>query len=152
MPQRKRNTREKTTAPKRKIRIIHAQVKSPVLVRKTLLEANISSIENLKILKNIRQIKKRKNKLKTDLRRICRETQDQIMQLENIIPSPSEIGIQVQKESEKVLKREAKIEVEKVEEQENLRVKTTEKNENTFEQKDEFDFDIDKLKEKIGKL
>ena len=55
----------------KKKQVIHAQISSPVLVRKTLLEAAILSIEDLKILKNIRQIKKRKDKLKTELRKIC---------------------------------------------------------------------------------
>jgi len=127
-------------------------IKSPVLIRKTILEGSILSIENLKILKNIRQVKARKNKLKSDLRKVCREMREGILQLEEIIPHPSEVGIHIQKESEKVLKKQTKIEIEKVNKQEELMVKTTKENENPFEQKDEFDFDIEKLKEKMGKL
>ena len=151
MPRRK-ITRKKATPVKRKPRIVHAQVKSPVLVRKTILEASISSIENLKILKNIRQLKKRKNKLKVDLRRICKEMREHIVHLEDIMPHPSEIGIHVQKESEQQLKRVVRAEVEKVQEQEKKMVKTSEQNENPFEQRNEFDFDIDKLKEKMNEL
>jgi len=61
MPQRK--GAKGTQQVKRKPKIIHAQIKSPVLLRKTILEASILSLENLKILKNIRQIKRRKDKL-----------------------------------------------------------------------------------------
>jgi len=64
-----------TIKKKQVSRIVHAQVKSPVLIRKTILEASILSIENLKLLKNIRQIKKRKDKLKTELRRHLEDKQ-----------------------------------------------------------------------------
>ncbi|MAF51166.1 MAG: hypothetical protein CMH64_03675 [Nanoarchaeota archaeon] len=149
---RKKQTRKRATPVRRKPKIVHAQVKSPVLVRKTILETSILSIENLKILNNIRHLKKRKNKLKVDLRKMCKEMREHIVHLEDVMPHPSEIGIHVQKESEKQLRRTVKTEIEKVQEQEKKMVRTTEQNENPFEQKDEFDFDIEKLKEKMGKL
>ena len=149
---RKKQTRKRAIPVRRKPKIVHAQVKSPVLVRKTILETSILSIENLKILNNIRHLKKRKNKLKVDLRKMCKEMREHIVHLEDVMPHPSEIGIHVQKESEKQLRRTVKTEIEKVQEQEKKMVRTTEQNENPFEQKDEFDFDIEKLKEKMGKL
>ena len=150
MPQRK--GAKGTQQVKRKPKIIHAQIKSPVLLRKTILEASILSLENLKILKNIRQIKRRKDKLKMHLRKECKEMKDMTDKFCEVIPHPSEIGIHVEKESERETKVETKVEEKKRNKQEKLMVKTTKKDESPFEQKDEFDFDIDKLKEKIKGL
>lgn len=150
MPQRKGAKR--TQEVRRKPKIIHAQIKSPVLLRKTILEASILSLENLKILKNIRQIKKRKDKLKMHLRKECKEMKDIADKFCELIPHPSEIGINVERETEKEVRVETKVEENKRKKQEKLMVKTTKKDENPFEQKDEFDFDIDKLKEKIKGL
>jgi len=147
MPQRK--GAKGTQQVKRKPKIIHAQIKSPVLLRKTILEASILSLENLKILKNIRQIKRRKDKLKMHLRK---EMKDMTDKFEELIPHPSEIGINVERESEREIRVETKVEEKKRNKQERLMVKTTKKDESPFEQKDEFDFDIDKLKEKIKGL
>ncbi|MAG52905.1 MAG: hypothetical protein CMH62_02990 [Nanoarchaeota archaeon] len=139
-------------AARRKAKVVHAQIGNPVLVRKTLLETSILSIENLKILKNIRQVKKRKDKLKTELRRQCREMRQLIIEFEGILPPLSEVGIHPQKESEKVVKKVAKKEAVKRKDQEKLMVKTTEQTKNPFEQRDQLDFDIDKLKQKISGL
>jgi hypothetical protein len=137
---------------KSKARIVHAQIKNPVLLRKTILESSISSIENLKILKNIKQIKKRKGKLKAELRTLSKEFKDLLFFLEETLPKPSEVGINPQKESEKEIKKVIKTETKKRNSQKKLIEKTTEKNENPFEQKDKFDFDIEELKNKIGEL
>ncbi len=137
---------------KRKPKIIHARIKNPVLVRKTLLEAGILSLENLKILKNIRRIKKRKDKLKMDIRRECNDMRSMVIKFQELLPQPEEIGINVQKESEKELRVESRAEERKRKSQERLMAKTTRKEENPFEQKDELDFDIEKLKEKIKGL
>ena len=138
-------------AQRGKPKIIHAQIKNPVFVRKTILEASILSLENIKILKNIMQIKRRKGKLKADIRRECKEMRDLVTEFENTLPSPSEIGINVQRESEKELTRESRGEEKRRLKQEKLIVKTTEKDE-VFGQKSELDFDIQKLKEKIRGL
>lgn len=137
---------------RRKTKIIHARIKNPVLVRKTLLEAGILSLENLKILKNIRRIKKRKDKLKMDIRRECNDMRSMVTKFQELLPQPEEIGINVQKESEKELRSESRFEERKRKSQERLMAKTTRKEENPFEQKDELDFDIEKLKEKIKGL
>ncbi len=137
---------------KSKPRIVHAQIKNPVLLRKTILESSIASIENLKILKNIKQIKKRKGKLKSELRAIGKEFKDLILFFEETLPKPNEVGVNPQRESEKEIKRVTKTETKKRSSQENLMAKTTEDNEDPFEQKDKFDFDIEKLKSKIGEL
>lgn len=137
---------------RRKPKIIHARIKNPVLVRKTLLEAGILSLENLKILKNIRRIKKRKDKLKMDIRRECNDMRSMVIKFQELLPQPEEIGINVQKESEKELRSESRFEERKRKSQERLMAKTTRKEENPFEQKDELDFDIEKLKEKIKGL
>ena len=150
MPQRKES--KKTQQVRKKPKIIHAQIKSPVLLRKTILEASILSLENLKILKNIKQIKKRKDKLKMHLRKECKEMRDMVIKFENLIPQPSEIGINIERETEKEARKETKEEEKKRIKQEKLMVKTTNKEENPFEQKDEFDFDKEKLKEKIKGL
>jgi hypothetical protein len=134
--------------PRKKNKVMHAQVSSPVLVRKTILETSILTIENLKILKNIKQIKKRKNKLKVELRRLCKEMKIETMTFEEYLPPPAEVGISIQKESEREIKKNAREEAKKRKGQETLVVKTTE-TENPLEAKDQFDFDIEKLKEKI---
>ncbi|MBU2639672.1 MAG: hypothetical protein KKG75_03110 [Nanoarchaeota archaeon] len=138
--------------PKKKSKVIHAQVSNPVLVRKTILETSILSLENLKILKNIKQIKRRKAKLKTELRKLCKEMQDQSLIFEGKIPSPDEVGISPEKETEKEIRKVAREEGRKRKSQEKLMVKTTKKEENPFEQKDQLDFDIEKLKSKIKGL
>lgn len=134
-----------------KPKIIHAQIKSPVFVRKTILEASILSLENIKILKNIMQIKRRKGKLKADLRKECKEMRDLVTEFENMLPSPSDVGMNVQRESEKELTREAREEEKRRFKQEKLIVKASEKDE-VFGQRSELDFDIQKLKEKIRGL
>ncbi len=136
----------------KKKQVIHAQISSPVLVRKTLLEAAILSIEDLKILKNIRQIKKRKDKLKTELRNICRDMRELTIEFENKMPSPEEVGIAPQRETEKEIRKTTKEEAKKRKSQEKLFVKTAKKEENPFESIDQFDFDIEKIKEKIKGL
>ena len=75
-----------------------------------------------------------------------------IIEFEGILPPLSEVGIHPQKESEKVVKKVAKKEEEKRKDQEKLMVKTTEQTKNPFEQRDQLDFDIDKLKQKISGL
>lgn len=150
MPHKK--VKKKVEQPKRKQKIIHAQIKSPVLVRKTILEASILSLENLKILRNIRQIKRRKAKLKADLRKECREMNEITAEFLDVIPSLGDIGLRVQKESERDLMREISEEGKKRFEQERLISKSVVSKESVFEQKDELDFSIDKLKEKIKGL
>ena len=140
-----------TIKKKQVSRIVHAQVKSPVLIRKTILEASILSIENLKLLKNIRQIKKRKDKLKTELRRLIKEMDENINGFEAVIPTLAEAGISVERETEKDIGRTRREEERKRRSQERLLAKTEEK-EDPFQAKDEFDFDIEKLKDKINRL
>ena len=137
---------------RRKPKIIHAQIKNPVLVRKTILEAGILSLENLKILKNIRRIKKRKDKLKMDIRRESNDMKSMVMKFQELLPQPDEISINIQKESEKELRTESRVEERRRKTQERLMTKTARKEENPFEQKDELDFDIEKLKDKIKGL
>lgn len=136
----------------KKKKVIHAQISSPVFVRKTILEAAILSIENLKILKNIRQIKKRKDKLKTELRNNCRDMRELAIEFETKMPSPEEVGISPQRETEKEIRKLTKEEAKKRKSQEKLFVKTATKEENPFGSADQFDFDIEKIKEKIKGL
>lgn len=136
--------------PPKKKKLVHAQVSSPVLIRKTILETSILSIENLKILKNIKQIKRRKAKLKIELRKLCREIKDTIINFEDYLPDPQEVGITT--ETKRELQKTAREEERKRKSQEKLLVKSLQKEENPFEQKDEFDFDIEKLKDKINQL
>jgi hypothetical protein len=138
--------------PKKKIKAVHAQIENPVLVRKTILEGNILSIENLKLLKNIKQLKKRKTKLKTELRRLNKEMEADLLAFEEYIPQPSDVGINPEKHTEKEIKQNRREEERKRKTQEKLLVKTAKKEENPFEAKDEFDFDIEKLKSKINGL
>ena len=136
---------------KKNNKIVHAQVGNPILVRKTILEGSILSIENLKILRNIKRIKKLKNQLKNDLRKQCREMQNLIIDLEDEMPHPQEITTTPQKETAKEAKKEAKLESRKRGKQERLKERTIEK-EFDFEREHLFESDIDKLKEKIERL
>ena len=142
-----------------KKRIVHAQIQNPVLLRKTILETNILSIENLKVLKNIQQIKKRKDKLKIELRKLCKEMRDEVIIFEDLLPTKEEAGVQPEQETARELQLETKEEAKKRRKQQKLLEKTSHKKApkfieevNPFEKKDELDFDIDKLKEKIKGL
>ena len=74
------------------------------------------------------------------------------MTFEEYLPSPNEVGVSIQKESEREIKKNAREEAKKRKNQETLVVKTSEKETNPFEAKDQFDFDIEKLKAKMEGL
>ena len=125
-------------------KLLHAQIKNPIFVRKTLLESAISSAEILKSMHFLKKLKSEENKKKLELRRLFEEIRILRTKLEEKeLPPLSEIKHEKIKRSipKKILIKE---ENRKQKQQERLFGKETEKS--------GLDLEIDNLREKIRNL
>ena len=125
-------------------KLLHAQIKNPLFVRKTLLESAIYSAEILKSMHFLKKLKSEENKKKLELRRLFEEIRILRTKLEEKeLPPLSEIKHEKIKRSipKKILIKE---ENRKQKQQERLFGKETEKS--------GLDLEIDNLREKIKNL
>lgn len=127
-----------------KSKLLHAQIKNPILVRKTLLESAISSAEILRSMHELKRIKSLEHKKKIELRRLFEEIKVLRAKLEEReLPHLSEVRHEKIKKGssrESLIKEEVK----KQKSQEKLLGKEVEKS--------GLDLEIDKLREKIRNL
>ncbi len=127
-----------------KSKILHAQIKNPILVRKTLLESAIFTAEVLKSMHEFRKLKSLENRKKAELKRLFEEIKILRTKLEEKeLPHLAEVKHEKIKKNvaKKVLINE---EINKQRTQERLLGKETEKS--------GLDLEIDKLREKIRNL
>lgn len=127
-----------------KSKLLHAQIKNPILVRKTLLESAISSAEVAKSIHEFKKFKNLQNKKKLELKKLLEEVRILRTKLEeHELPRLSEVRHEKIKKNvpKKILIRE---EVKKQRAQENMLGKETEKS--------GLDLEIDELRERIRKL
>ncbi|MBS3150868.1 hypothetical protein J4443_00620 [Candidatus Woesearchaeota archaeon] len=125
-------------------KLLHAQIKNPILVRKTLLESAISTAEALKSMHEFKKLKSLEGRKKAELRRLFEEVKILRTKLEEEeLPRLTEIKHEKIKEdvSKKVLIKE---EIKKQRKQETILGKETEKS--------GLDLEIDRLREKIRNL
>ena len=102
--------------------LVHAQVKNPILVRKTLLESAILATEILKSHQKIKKIRTQKHHFKTQLKKDLQEIKQLVEKLEihelprpPSIPSPHKSPVikkELQKEVKEQIKQEKLLEVE----------------------------------------
>lgn len=127
-----------------KSKLLHAQIKNPILVRKTLLESAISSAEILRSMHESRKLRSLENRKKAELRRLFEEIKVLRAKLEEReLPHLSEVRhekINKGSSKEALIKEEVK----KQKSQEKLLGKEAEKS--------GLDLEIDKLREKIRNL
>ncbi len=127
-----------------KSKLLHAQIKNPIFVRKTLLESAILSAEIIRTVHEFKKLKSLENKKKAELKRLFEEIKVLRTKLEEQeLPPISEVKQEKIKGNvpKKQLIRE---ETKKQKQQEKLFEKDTEKS--------GLDLEIDKLKEKIRNL
>ena len=127
-----------------KNKILHAQIKNPIFVRKTLLESAISSVEIIKSMHEFKRLKNIENKKNNELRKLFEEIKILRTKLEEQeLPPLSEVRQEKIKKNvpkKQLIREEAK----KQKKQERLLETETEKS--------GLDLEIDKLKEKIRNL
>ena len=127
-----------------KNKLLHAQIKNPLLIRKTLLESAISTAEILRSMNVLRKIKSEENRKKAELRKLFEEVKILRTRLEEKeLPPLTEVKHEKIKKNvtKKVLINE---EVKKQRNQERLLGKEAEKS--------GLDLEIDNLREKIRNL
>ena len=127
-----------------KNKLLHAQIKNPLLVRKTLLESAISTAEILRSMNVLRKIKSEENRKKAELKRLFEEVRILRTKLEEKeLPPLGEVKHEKIRKNvpKKVLIGE---EVRKQRNQERLLGKEAEKS--------GLDLEIDNLREKIRNL
>ncbi|MBI2507395.1 hypothetical protein HYV89_00390 [Candidatus Woesearchaeota archaeon] len=125
-------------------KLLHAQIKNPLLVRKTLLESAISTAEILRSMQVLRKIKAEENRKKAELKGLFEEVRILRAKLEEKeLPPLGEIKHEKINKNvpKKILIRE---EVRKQRNQERILGKETEKS--------GIDLEIDNLREKIRNL
>ncbi|MEK6856403.1 MAG: hypothetical protein AABX49_00150, partial [Nanoarchaeota archaeon] len=124
-----------------KNKILHAQIKSPIFVRKTLLETAISSAEIIKSMHELKKLKSIENKKWGEMKKLFDEVKILRTKLEeHELPPLSEIRQEKIKKNvpkKQLIREEAK----KQKKQERLLETETEKS--------GLDLEIDKLREKI---
>ena len=127
-----------------KSKLLHAQIKNPIFVRKTLLESAISSAEMMRSMHELKRLKSIETKKKSELKRLFEEIRVLRTKLEESeLPPLSEVSHE--KVKKKVQKNQViKEEVKKQKKQEKLLGNETEKT--------GIDLEIDKLREKIRNL
>ncbi len=127
-----------------KSKLLHAQIKNPIFVRKTLLESAISSAEVMRSMHEYRRLRSLESKKKSELRKLFEEIRVLRTKLEEQeLPHLSEV--RHEKVKRKVQKNQViKEEVKKQKQQEKLLVHESEKS--------GLDLEIDKLREKIRNL
>ena len=127
-----------------KSKLLHAQIKNPIFIRKTLLESAISSAEVIRSMHELKRIKSIENKKMSELKRLFEEIKVLRTKLEeHELPHLSEVRHEKVKKAVKknqVIKEEIK----KQKSQERLLGQETEKS--------GLDLEIDNLREKIRNL
>ena len=127
-----------------KNKLLHAQIKNPLLVRKTLLESAISTAEVLRSMQILRKIKSEENKRKMELKRLFEEVKILRTKLEeHELPPLSEV------KHEKINKKVPKKIIIK---EEMKKQRYQEKMIGREEEKSGIDLEIDQLREKIRNL
>jgi len=120
--------------------LVHAQLKNPILVRKTLLESAILTTEILKSYQKIKKIRTQKQKFKTQLKKDLQEIKQLVEKLEiHELPRPPQIP---HSHKSPVIKKELKKEVKEQIKQERL----------LNHEHSELDSELKKLQDKLKNL
>lgn len=120
--------------------LVHAQVKNPILVRKTLLESAILITEILKSYQKFKKIRTQKQHFKIQLKKDLQEIKQLIEKLEiHELPRPPSIP---KPHSSPIVKKEIKKEIKEQIKQEKL----------IEHEHSEFDAELKKLQEKLKNL
>ncbi len=125
----------------KKKEIVHAQVKNPILIRKTILESAIFATEILNSLQKFKKIKKEKQQFRIKLKKELQEIKSLIEKLEiHELPRPPSIP---HPSSAPLIKKEFKKEAKKQIKEETKLIET---------KHSEFDVELKKLQEKLKAL